>query len=80
MRVRGELKAAGEEEDASKITVKRLHPARYRSRRLREPKVNASFDGDAIVQYGDVNLGVAIALDEGLVTPRDSCRPKQIAS
>jgi pyruvate dehydrogenase E2 component (dihydrolipoamide acetyltransferase) len=34
-----------------------------------EPRVNASFDGDAIIQYAEVNLSVAIALDDGLVTP-----------
>jgi pyruvate dehydrogenase E2 component (dihydrolipoamide acetyltransferase) len=33
------------------------------------PQVNASFDGDAIVQFKHVNLSVAIALPEGLVTP-----------
>ncbi|MCP4846586.1 MAG: 2-oxo acid dehydrogenase subunit E2 [Verrucomicrobiaceae bacterium] len=34
-----------------------------------EPRVNASFDGDAIIQFAEVNLSVAIALDDGLVTP-----------
>jgi len=34
-----------------------------------EPRVNASFDGDAIIQYGAVNLAVAIAVEDGLVTP-----------
>ncbi len=33
------------------------------------PAVNSSFDGDAIVQFKHVNLNVAIALPEGLVTP-----------
>ncbi|HEY2572884.1 MAG TPA: dihydrolipoamide acetyltransferase family protein, partial [Verrucomicrobiaceae bacterium] len=33
------------------------------------PAVNSSFDGDAIVQFKQVNLSVAIALPEGLVTP-----------
>ena len=33
------------------------------------PAVNASFDGDAIVQFKSVNLCVAIALPEGLLTP-----------
>jgi pyruvate dehydrogenase E2 component (dihydrolipoamide acetyltransferase) len=31
--------------------------------------VNASFAGDAIIQYGSVNLSVAVAVEEGLVTP-----------
>lgn len=33
------------------------------------PAVNSSFDGDSIVQFKHVNLNVAIALPEGLVTP-----------
>jgi len=33
------------------------------------PRVNASFDGDAIVQYADVDLGIAVAIEEGLLTP-----------
>jgi pyruvate dehydrogenase E2 component (dihydrolipoamide acetyltransferase) len=33
------------------------------------PAVNATFDGDAIVRYQDVHLAVAVALEEGLVTP-----------
>lgn len=33
------------------------------------PAVNAAWDGDAIVQYAAVNLAVAIAVPDGLVTP-----------
>lgn len=33
------------------------------------PEVNASFAGDAIQQYSDVHLSIAVAIDEGLVTP-----------
>ena len=37
---------------------------------LREvPVVNASLDGDAIVYSSDVNLGIAVALDSGLIVP-----------
>jgi pyruvate dehydrogenase E2 component (dihydrolipoamide acetyltransferase) len=35
----------------------------------RVPEANASFDGDAIVRHGQVDLGVAVALEDGLVTP-----------
>jgi len=69
MRVRAELKSAGEEDDASKITVNDFILKAAVAAALREPKVNASFDGDAIVQYGDINLAVAVAIEEGLVTP-----------
>lgn len=33
------------------------------------PKVNASFGGETIIQYADVNLAVAVAVEDGLVTP-----------
>jgi pyruvate dehydrogenase E2 component (dihydrolipoyllysine-residue acetyltransferase) len=33
------------------------------------PGVNASFQGDAIRVYRRVHLGIAVALDEGLITP-----------
>ncbi|HZI31904.1 MAG TPA: dihydrolipoamide acetyltransferase family protein [Candidatus Binatia bacterium] len=33
------------------------------------PRVNASFDGDAVIEYADIHLSVAVAVDDGLVTP-----------
>ena len=36
---------------------------------LKYPKWNSSFDGDKLVGHSDINLGVAIALDEGLIVP-----------
>ena len=36
---------------------------------VKVPAVNASFAGDAIIQYGSVNLSVAVAVEDGLVTP-----------
>lgn len=33
------------------------------------PEVNASFQGDSVQQYSDVHLSIAVAIDEGLVTP-----------
>jgi 2-oxoglutarate dehydrogenase E2 component (dihydrolipoamide succinyltransferase) len=33
------------------------------------PIVNASIDGDEIVYHDDVNLGIAVALDDGLIVP-----------
>ena len=35
----------------------------------RQPIVNASLDGDNIVYRKDVNLGIAVALEEGLIVP-----------
>jgi pyruvate dehydrogenase E2 component (dihydrolipoyllysine-residue acetyltransferase) len=69
MRVRAELKSGGEDDDAAKITVNDFILKGAVVAALREPKVNAAFDGDAIIHYGDVNLAVAVAIDEGLVAP-----------
>ncbi len=33
------------------------------------PLVNASLDGEAVVYHNDVNIGVAVALDPGLIVP-----------
>jgi pyruvate dehydrogenase E2 component (dihydrolipoamide acetyltransferase) len=42
----------------------------------RHPMVNASWTGDAIRQFGGVHIGVAVAVEEGLITPviRDADR------
>ena len=69
MRVRAELKSAGEGDDTTKITINDFILKAAVITAMREPRVNASLDGDAIVQYGDINLAVAVAIDEGLVAP-----------
>ena len=33
------------------------------------PEVNASFNGDSIVQFGQIGVSVAISVEDGLVTP-----------
>jgi 2-oxoglutarate dehydrogenase E2 component (dihydrolipoamide succinyltransferase) len=35
----------------------------------RHPILNASIDGDEVVYHDDVNLGIAVALDSGLIVP-----------
>jgi pyruvate/2-oxoglutarate dehydrogenase complex dihydrolipoamide acyltransferase (E2) component len=35
----------------------------------RHPILNASIDGDELVHHDDVNLGIAVALDSGLIVP-----------
>lgn len=35
----------------------------------RNPALNAGFENDAVVEWGDVNIGVAVALEEGLIVP-----------
>ena len=59
--------AAGEHDN--KFTVNDFILKAVASAAASVPQVNASFDGDSIVQFGSVNLSVAIAVDDGLVTP-----------
>ncbi|MCL4112345.1 UNVERIFIED_CONTAM: hypothetical protein GTU68_039636 [Idotea baltica] len=33
------------------------------------PMINASWTGDTIIQHGDVNMGVAVAVNDGLLVP-----------
>jgi pyruvate dehydrogenase E2 component (dihydrolipoamide acetyltransferase) len=69
MEAREELKSAGESADAAKITVNDFVLKAAVQAAMKVPRVNASFDGDAIVQYADVDLGIAVAIEDGLLTP-----------
>jgi pyruvate dehydrogenase E2 component (dihydrolipoamide acetyltransferase) len=69
MAAREELKSAGEGAEASKITVNDFVLKAAIQAAVKVPRVNASFDGDAIVQYADVDLGIAVAIEDGLLTP-----------
>ena len=69
MEAREELKSAGEGADAAKITVNDLVLKAAVMAAVKVPRVNASFDNDAIVQYAGVDLGVAVAIEDGLLTP-----------
>ena len=69
MEAREELKSAGEGDDAAKITVNDFVLKAAVQAAVKVPRVNASFDRDAIVQYADVDLGIAVAMEDGLLTP-----------
>jgi pyruvate dehydrogenase E2 component (dihydrolipoamide acetyltransferase) len=69
MEAREELKSAGEGADAAKITVNDFVLKAAVQAAVKVPRVNASFDDDAIVQYADIDLGIAVAIEDGLLTP-----------
>src|SRR5881227_661957 len=69
MEAREELKSAGEGADAAKITVNDLVLKAAVQAAVKVPRVNASFDGDAVVQHADIDLGIAVAIEDGLLTP-----------
>jgi pyruvate dehydrogenase E2 component (dihydrolipoamide acetyltransferase) len=69
MEARAELKAAGEESDTWKITVNDFVLKAAVMAAVKVPKVNAMFDGDSVVEFADVDLGIAVAIPDGLLTP-----------
>ncbi|MDB6154081.1 MAG: pdhC 1 [Chthoniobacteraceae bacterium] len=69
MKLRAEVNAASEAAGGPKITVNDFVLKAVIAAAIKVPAVNASFDGDAIIQYANVNLCVAVAVEDGLVTP-----------
>jgi pyruvate dehydrogenase E2 component (dihydrolipoamide acetyltransferase) len=69
MKARAELNAITEAAGGPKLTVNDFVLRAVVAAATRVPAVNASFAGDAIIQYGNVHLSVAVAVDDGLVTP-----------
>jgi pyruvate dehydrogenase E2 component (dihydrolipoamide acetyltransferase) len=69
MQFRSELNAASESAGGPKLTVNDFVLKAVVAAAVKVPAVNASFAGDSIIQYGSVNLSVAVAVDDGLVTP-----------
>ncbi|HEY6009271.1 MAG TPA: dihydrolipoamide acetyltransferase family protein [Geobacteraceae bacterium] len=63
-RVRQELKDAGTSVSINDLIIKAVALALEKY-----PKVNSSFAEDRIVSHADINIGVAVALDDGLLVP-----------
>lgn len=64
MRIRDEAKAIESKVSVNDIVVKAVAVAVRR-----QPKMNVSLQGDRILQFQNVDVGVAVALEEGLITP-----------
>ncbi len=58
------LRGAGSQVTLNDIVIKAVA-----STLRRHPELNASFAGDHVKQYGRVHIGLAVALDDGLITP-----------
>jgi pyruvate dehydrogenase E2 component (dihydrolipoamide acetyltransferase) len=74
LRMRAELNGPSEKgkekaEGGLKLTVNDFVLKAVVAAAVRVPTVNASFAGDSVVQFGSVHLSVAVAVEEGLVTP-----------
>jgi pyruvate dehydrogenase E2 component (dihydrolipoamide acetyltransferase) len=68
-RLRKEINAAAEAAGIGKITVNDFILKATAVAASRVPLANASFEGESIIQYGNVQLACAVAVEEGLVTP-----------
>ena len=69
MALRQEINAGTEKSGGNKYTVNDFILKAVGAAAAQVPAVNASFDGDSIVQFAAVNLSVAVAVEDGLVTP-----------
>jgi pyruvate dehydrogenase E2 component (dihydrolipoamide acetyltransferase) len=69
MKARAELNTAMEAAGGPKLTVNDFVLKAVVAAAVKVPAVNASFADDSIIQYGGVHLSVAVAVEEGLVTP-----------
>lgn len=68
-RLRKEINAAAEAAGQPRVTVNDFVLLAAARAAALHPKVNSAFDGDAVVEFGTVNLAVAISVDDGLITP-----------
>ena len=69
MRIRAEVNADAEKAGLAKLTLNDFILKAAIVAATRVPKVNASFAGDSIIQYAAINMAVAVAVEDGLVTP-----------
>jgi 2-oxoglutarate dehydrogenase E2 component (dihydrolipoamide succinyltransferase) len=69
MRLRAQHRQAFEERHGVRLTVTPLVVKAAIEALKAFPIVNASLDGDTIVYKKDINIGVAVALDWGLIVP-----------
>lgn len=69
MELRKQVNAQAEQTHGNKYTVNDFILKAVINAATAVPQVNASFNGDSIVQFASVGISVAVAVDDGLVTP-----------
>lgn len=68
-RLRKDINAAAEATNTPKVTVNDFVLLATARAAAAHPAVNSAFAGDAIVEFASVQLSVAIAVEDGLITP-----------
>ena len=69
MRLRAQVNEPLEKAGLGKLTINDFILQAVVAAAVKVPRVNASYAGDAIIEYPDVHLSVAVAVEDGLVTP-----------
>jgi len=69
VQLRAEANALADSSGGAKLTINDFVLKAVVAAVARVPAVNASFAGDAVIKYRAVNLAIAVAVEEGLVTP-----------
>jgi len=69
VQLRREINAAAEVSGSPKFTVNDFVLLATARAAAEHQKINSAFAGDAVVEYSTVNLSVAIAVEDGLITP-----------
>jgi len=69
MKMRADLNAGADPASGVKLTVNDFILKAVVAAAVKVPAANAAFNGDSILQFGSVGLSVAVAVDDGLVTP-----------
>jgi len=69
MDLRKELNIMAEKEGGQKLTVNDFILLAAARSAAQVPRINAAYDGEAIIEYAEVNLAVAVAIENGLITP-----------
>jgi pyruvate dehydrogenase E2 component (dihydrolipoamide acetyltransferase) len=67
--LRASLNGALESAGQVKLTINDFVLKAVASAVTKVPKINASWAGDAIVEYSSVDISVAVAIEDGLITP-----------
>jgi pyruvate dehydrogenase E2 component (dihydrolipoamide acetyltransferase) len=69
MKMRADLNAGADPVSGVKLTVNDFVLKAVVAAAVKVPAANSAFNGDSILQFGSVGLSVAVAVDDGLVTP-----------
>ena len=67
--LRKDINAAAEASGSPKVTVNDFVLLAAARAAAAHRKINSAFAGDSVVEYATVNLSVAIAVEDGLITP-----------